>query len=58
MEKKRWDPQCPKCQEELKRRLELLDSVFEDVDHGLIGRRLMEEDLYSGYCEHEEEKEG
>ncbi len=57
MEKKRWDPQCPKCQEEVRRRLELLNSVFEDVDHGLIGRRIMEEDLYSGYCEHEEEKE-
>ena len=31
---KEWDPQCPKCQEELQRWVELSQSVYDDVDHG------------------------
>ena len=31
---KDWDPKCPKCQEELRRMLELSQSVYEDLDHG------------------------
>lgn len=33
-ERKKWNPQCPLCQEELKRTLELSRIVFEDMDHG------------------------
>jgi len=35
-----WDPHCPKCQEELKRMLELAQSVYEDLDHGAALYRL------------------
>jgi hypothetical protein len=29
-----WDPQCPKCQEELRRLVELSQSIYDDLEHG------------------------
>lgn len=55
MERKRWDPQCPRCQEELKRSIELSKIIFEDMDHGAGIYRI--EELY---CDHKtmEKEEG
>jgi hypothetical protein len=52
-ERKKWDPVCPKCQEELQRLLELAQGVDDEVDHGvaLYGLPLPE------YCNHEIGKE-
>src|SRR3989304_3126648 len=33
-EKRRRDPDCPKCREELRRHIGLRKAVFEEVDHG------------------------
>lgn len=33
-ERKEWDPNCPKCQEELRRLLELSQAVYDELDHG------------------------
>ncbi len=35
-ERKKWDPQCPYCQEELQRHLELWKALFDEVDHGVV----------------------
>ncbi len=52
--RRRWDPKCPECQEELKRSIELSRVIFEDMDHGAGIYRIEEM-----YCEHEiMEKEG
>ena len=37
---KEWNPHCPKCQEELKRLVELSQSVYDDVDHGATSYQL------------------
>lgn len=47
------DPQCPKCQEELQRYVELSEAIFDEVDHG-VGKGLLLEE-YS--CNHESEQE-
>ncbi len=39
-EPKAWDPNCPKCQEELERMIELSRSVYDDLDHGAALYRL------------------
>jgi len=33
-EKKKWDANCPKCQEELERAIELSAGIYDEVDHG------------------------
>ncbi|MGH7771789.1 MAG: hypothetical protein ACREQA_06085 [Candidatus Binatia bacterium] len=49
---KKLDPQCPKCQKELQRHLELSEAIFDEVDHG-VGKGMLLED-YS--CNHETEQ--
>lgn len=46
--RRKWDPQCPRCQEELRRSIELSKIIFEDMDHGAGIYRIEEM-----YCEHE-----
>lgn len=53
-ERKQWDPNCPKCQEELQRHVELSDSIFDEVNHG-VGKGVLLEDYY---CNHQREQEG
>ncbi|MGH7774026.1 MAG: hypothetical protein ACREQA_17520 [Candidatus Binatia bacterium] len=52
-ERKQWDPNCPKCQEELQRHIELSDSIFDEVNHG-VGKGELLEDYY---CNHQGEQE-
>ena len=49
-ERKPWDPTCPKCQQELRRHVELSEAIFSEVDHG-AGKGV----LFEGYyCNHED----
>jgi len=50
-ERKRWDPNCPKCREELERAIELSAGIYDEVDHGggLYPIRPPE------YCDHDSE---
>lgn len=50
-ERKEWDPNCPKCQEELRRLLELSQAVYDEVDHGAVLYRMPLPDC----CNHESE---
>lgn len=51
-DRKAWDPNCPKCQEELQRILELSAGIYDEVDHGggLYPVRPPE------FCDHESEQ--
>ena len=51
-ERKKWDPNCPKCQEELQRTLELAEGIYDEIDHGGGLYRLRPPD----YCNHESEQ--
>ena len=48
-ERKPWDPNCPKCREELQRHSDLWQAQYDDVDHGAGIYRL----LFEHYCTHE-----
>ena len=48
-ERKKWDPNCPKCKEKLQRHMELWQAQYDDVDHGAGIYRL----LFEHYCTHE-----
>lgn len=52
-ERKKWDPNCPKCKEELQRSLELAAGIYDEVDHGGGLYRIRPPD----YCDHESEQE-
>ena len=52
-ERKQWDPNCPKCKEELQRVLELSEGIYDEVDHGAGLYRLRPPD----YCDHESKQE-
>ncbi len=52
-ERKKWDPNCPKCKEELQRVLELSEGIYDEVDHGGGLYRLGPPD----YCNHESKPE-
>ncbi len=52
-ERKKWDPNCPKCKEELQRVLELSEGIYDEVDHGGGLYRLQPPD----YCNHESKQE-
>lgn len=47
-ERKPWDPNCPKCKEELERILELSAGIYDEVDHGGGLYRIRPPD----YCTH------
>jgi hypothetical protein len=51
-EQKKWDPNCPKCQEELRRLLELSQAVYDDVDHGAVLYRMPLPDCSNHESEH------
>ncbi len=51
---KKWDPNCPKCREELERHAELWQAQYDDVDHGAGIYRL----LFEHYCTHESRESG
>ena len=53
-ERKRWNPDCPKCREELQRHSDLWQAQYDDVDHGAGIYRL----LFEHYCTHENGEEG
>lgn len=48
-EKKRWDPNCQKCREELERALELSAAIYDEVEHGGGLYRVQPPE----YCDHE-----
>jgi len=47
-ERKKWDPNCPKCRQELERALELAAGIYDEVDHGGGLYRIRPPD----YCDH------
>src|SRR3972149_3259277 len=47
-EMKKWDPNCPKCREEMERHAELWQAQYDDVDHGAGVIRL----LFMRNCTH------
>lgn len=51
-DRKPWDPNCPKCQEELQRAIELSAGIYDEVDHGGGLYRVRPPD----YCDHESER--
>ena len=53
-ERKKWDPDCPKCQEELQQIHELVKGIYDEVDHGGTIYRLRPPD----YCNHESKQGG
>lgn len=54
-ERKKWNPDCPGCQEEMRRHIELWKAVFDEVDHGVAkGAQFRADELY---CDHESGKE-
>jgi hypothetical protein len=52
-ERKKWDPNCPECKEELQRVLELSEGIYDEVDHGGGLYRVRPPD----YCDHESKRE-
>lgn len=48
-ERKKWDPDCPRCREELERALELAAGIYDEVDHGGGLYRIRPPE----YCDHE-----
>ena len=52
-ERKPWDPNCPKCREELQRHSDLWQAQYDDVDHGAGIYRL----LFEHYCTHKNRQE-
>jgi len=52
--RKPWDPNCPKCREELKRHSDLWQAQYDDVDHGAGIFRLQ----FEHYCTHESREGG
>ncbi|MFQ5803810.1 MAG: hypothetical protein ACE5JQ_13015 [Candidatus Methylomirabilales bacterium] len=53
-ERKKWDPNCPKCQAELQRYVDLSETIFDEVNHGAGVQRLPPEDYC---CNHESEQQ-
>jgi hypothetical protein len=52
--RKKWDPNCPKCQAKLQRYVELSETIFDEASHGAGIQRVLPEDCY---CTHENEEE-
>ncbi len=52
-ERKKWDPNCPGCKEEMERILELSAGIYDEVDHGGGLYRIPPPE----YCDHKSEPE-
>lgn len=53
-QRRKWDPNCGRCQEELERVLELSAGIYDEVDHGGGLYRVQPPE----YCDHEAEPRG
>lgn len=54
-ERKRWDPNCPRCRGELERHVELWRTVSDELDHGVVKGALFNFEDY--FCTHETQQE-